>query len=74
MYLSNEHSQLHDMSGCNTVVDQAALSRFLTGVLLRLAVIAFSIAFTSAGHGVNSMGDAKAPETIHQASETGAEK
>lgn len=59
---------------CGPVISDTDISRFLGGLLLRLAVLAFAIALTSAGHGVNSTNAAKALGSINQVSETGARR
>lgn len=57
-----------------TVIGDADLSRFFSGLLLRLMAAVFAVILASVGHGLNSVDGAKAANTIHQANETGAER
>ncbi|MBE0693270.1 MAG: hypothetical protein IH590_09200 [Aquamicrobium sp.] len=64
--------RIHGVPVRGAPIDEADISRFLAGLLLRLAAAAFAVALASAGHGVTSMDGAKVIGTLHQANETGA--
>lgn len=65
-------ARIHGVPVGGAPIDDADISRFLAGLLLRLAAAAFAVALASAGHGVSSMDGAKAIEATHPANETGA--
>lgn len=66
--------RLEDAPVLGGVIGEDALSRFLAGLLLRLAAVAFAVTLASIGHDVSSKDGVERTGTIHQATEAGAER
>lgn len=65
-------SRIDDGSRRGALLDEADLSRFVAGLLIRVAAIAFAVALAAFGHGAGPTDGVEVVETIHQANEAGA--